>query len=125
MLAGLAAWSVVPPYLGPLLGLELDVPSSVEVVDHVVPGLAAFAAALLARSEVRRGELDSARVLAALGVCVLGGLFQTVSHTSLVFDAGGPLAPVAAVLLHASPGPLLLGLSLLLLLRAPSDEREP
>jgi hypothetical protein len=116
-LCALALWSIVPPYLGPAVGLELDVAASVEVVDHVVPGLAAAAAALLALERARRGETDSPRVLAALGVGVLAGLFQTVSHITLVLEAGEPQAPVGAVVLHATPGPLLLGLSLWLLLK--------
>ena len=116
-LAAIAAWSIVPPYLGPLIGLELDVSSTVEVVDHVIPGLCAVAAALLAREQARRGDTDSVRALAALGVCALAGLFQVVSHATLVLNAGGEQQPVDAVALHASPGPVLLGLSLWLLLR--------
>jgi len=116
-LAALAAWSIVPPYLGPVIGLELDVASTVEVVDHVLPGLSAIAGAYIALVEVRRGETESFRALAALGVCALAGLFQTVSHATLVFDAGGPQTPVDSVILHATPGPLLLALSLWLLVR--------
>lgn len=121
-LAALALWSIVPPYLGPLVGLELDVPSTVEIVDHVVPGACAAAAACIALSYVRRGLTDSIPMLAALGVCVLAGLFQTVSHLTLVLDAGGPLQPVDAVVLHATPGPALLALSLWLLLRSPPQD---
>lgn len=121
-LAAVAAWSIVPPYLGPLVGLELDVASSVEVVDHVLPGVAAIAAALIALSEVRRGQTESMRALAALGVCTLAGLFETVTHFTLVLDAGGPQQPVASVILHATPGPVLLGLSLWLLLRPPGAD---
>jgi hypothetical protein len=118
-LAALALWSIVPPYLGPLVGLELDVAATVEVVDHVVPGLSAAAAACIALWYVRRGLTDSVPMLAAVGVCVLAALFQTVSHLTLVLDAGGPLQPVGAVVLHATPGPALLALSLWLLLRPP------
>ena len=121
-LAALAAWSVLPPYLGPPLGLELDVSSTVEVVDHVIPGLCAIAAALIARYDVLHGQSESIRALAALGVCVLAGLFQTVSHFTLVLGAGEPQQPVDSVVLHATPGPVLLGLSLWLLLRpTPQD----
>ena len=111
-----AAWSMVPPYLGPLVGLELDVPSRLEIIDHIVPGLCAVASASFALSFARRGEFDSIRALAALGVCALAGLFQTVSHATLVLDAGGPLQPVGSVVLHATVGPVLLGLSVWLLL---------
>ena len=122
VLAAVAAWSIVPPYLGPVIGLELDVASTVEIVDHVVPGLCAVAAALIALADTRHGLTDNVRSLAALGVCALAGLFQTVSHFTLVLHAGEPQAPVAAVALHASPGPVLLVLSLWLLLHpAPGD----
>ena len=121
-LAAVAAWSIVPPYLGPVVGLELDVEATVEVVDHVIPGVCAIAGALLALGHARRRDTDSFRALAALGVCVLAGLFQTVSHATLVFNAGDPGHPVGSVVLHATPGPVLLALSLWLLLRAdPQD----
>ena len=113
----LAAVSILPPYLGPLIGLDLDVSSTVEVVDHVLPGLCAIAGDYIALVEVRRGETDSFRALAALGVCALAGLFQTVTHVTLVFNAGEPQTPVDSVILHATLGPLLLALSLWLLVR--------
>lgn len=122
-LAALAIWSIVPPYLGPLVGLDLDVASSVEVVDHVLPGVIACAGALIARAEVRAGAADGIRGLVALGACALAGLFQTVTHVPLVLDAGGPLQPVDAVVLHATPGPALLLLSLWLLLAPPGAKR--
>lgn len=122
-LAAVAIWSIVPPYLGPLVGLELDVEASVEVVDHVLPGVIACAGALIALAEVRAGAADSTRALVALGACTLAGLFQTVTHAPLVLDAGGPLTPIDSVLLHASPGPALLVLSLWLLLAPPGTRR--
>lgn len=121
-LAAVAAWSIVPPYLGPLVGFELEVESTVEIVDHVIPGVSAIAGALLALGHARRGDTDSFRALAALGVCALAGLFQTVTHATLVFDAGAPGHPVDSVVLHATPGPVLLALSLWLLLR--TDPRD-
>jgi hypothetical protein len=121
-LAVLAAWSIVPPYLGPVVGLELDVSSTVEVVDHVIPGLCAVAAACIALFDARHGQTDSVRALAALGVCVLAGLFQAVSHATLVLNAGGPQQPVGAVVLHATPGPALLLFALWLLLRSQPED---
>lgn len=121
VLAALAAWSIVPPYLGPPLGLELAVSSTTEVVDHVLPGAVAIAGALLARAYARRGEPEAMGAMAGLAACVLAGLFQTVSHLPLVLDAGGPLQPVGAVALHSTPGPALLALSLWLLLRPPPE----
>ena len=123
-LIALAAYSILPPYLGPLLGLKLDVAASVEVIDHVIPGVLAIAAGLLALSFARRGETDSIRALSALGVCALCALMQTVSHIPLVLAAGEPQAPVGSVILHSSPGPVLLALSVWLLLRpSPGDAK--
>ena len=116
-LAALAAWSIAPPYAGPLVGLELDVDASLEFVDHVVPGILAAAGAMLALRFARRGEGDSTAALVAVAVCALSGLFETVTHVPLVLDAGGEQQPVGAVILHSSPGPVLLVLALVLLLR--------
>jgi hypothetical protein len=113
-------WSILPPYVGPSLGLGLDVSTSVETADHLIPGLVAAGAATAALLLVRRGQSDSLAAFALLAVCALAGLFETVSHVPLVRDAGGPLEPVGAVILHASPGPVLLALSLWLLLRPPA-----
>ena len=121
-LAGVALWSMVPPYLGPLIGLELDVDASLEVVDHIVPGVSAFAGALIALGEARLGRTDSVRYLVALSVGVLAGLFQCVTHFPLVLDAGGPLQPVDSVVLHSTPGPVLMLLALFLLLRPPAAD---
>lgn len=123
LLIAVAVWSILPPYAGPLLGLELDVSASIEVIDHVVPGLLAVTAAGGALVLARRGRSDSLLAFAALAVCALAGLFQTVTHITLVRDAGDPLQPVGAVVLHASPGPVLLALSLWLLLRPLPSER--
>lgn len=117
LLALVAVWSILPPYLGPSLGLRLDVSRTVEAVDHLIPGLLAVCGAGCALLFARRGATDSVAAFAGLAVCALAGLFQTVSHIALVSHAGEPLQPVDAVIWHAAPGPVLLGLSLWLLLR--------
>jgi len=117
-----AIWSILPPYIGPWLGLELDVSSTVETVDHLIPGVLATCAAGYALVLVRRGQAESLAAFAMLAACALAALFQTVTHVTLVRDAGGPLQPVGAVVLHASPGPVLLALALWLLLRPPADQ---
>ena len=119
VLIAVAAWSILPPYVGPSLGLELDVSATVETVDHLIPGLLAVCGATAALVLSRRGRPDSLLAFAGLATCALAGLFQTVTHFTLVLNAGGPLQPVGAVVLHASPGPVLLALSLWLLLRPP------
>ena len=122
-LLAIAVWAMLPPYIGPLVGLTLDVPAATEVVDHIVAGVVALAGGLLALSFARRGETDSLRLLAALGVCALAALFGFVTHVPLVLDAGGPLQPVDTVILHSTPSPVLLAMSLWLLLRPLPDER--
>ena len=121
ILLALALWSILPPYLGPLVGLELDVSATVEVVDHVLPGALAAVAAGVALVLAGRGQGDSLASFVAFSACALAALFQTMTHIPLVRDAGGPLQPVDAVILHASPGPVLLLFSLWLLLRAPAQ----
>jgi hypothetical protein len=121
LLVALGAWSIAPPYLGPELGLELDVSSSVEFVDHVVPGVVVIVFGSLALLLARAGAADSLAAMAATGVCLLAGLWSTVSHIPLWADAGGDETPWGAVLLHATAGPAIALLALWLLLGA--DER--
>ncbi len=118
-LVAVGIWSILPPYVGPSLGLELDVTKKIEAIDHLLPGVLAVCGASAALLLARRGRADSVVAFAALAVCALAGLFQTVSHITLVLHAGGPLQPVDAVVLHATPGPVLLALSLWLLLAPP------
>ncbi len=119
VLALLGALSILPPYLGPAVGLNLDVPANVEVVDHVVPGvaiaLAAAAAALLARRGVE--EERSLMSQALTGWCFLGGLWQAATHFPLVLEGGQAQAPWAAVALHSTAGPLIAAFALWLTFR--------
>ncbi|HET8953543.1 MAG TPA: hypothetical protein VFN44_23675 [Solirubrobacteraceae bacterium] len=115
-LALVSAWSMVPPFL-----TEIDVARSVEVVDHVIPGLIALGASLVALAAARRGEPESARALVAIGVCTVASLWEVGTHLTLILDAGESGRPVGAVLLHASPGFVMLGLSGWLLLAPPGS----
>lgn len=121
-LLAVGVWTILPPYVGPLVGLDLDVSSTVEAIDHLLPGLLTILAAGAALALERRRRSDSVPAFAALAVCALAGLFQTVTHVPLVGDAGSPLAPVGSVVLHSTPGPVLLALSLWLLLRPLPDD---
>jgi hypothetical protein len=121
-LVAVAAWSILPPYIGPSLGLELDVTKKIEAIDHLIPGLLAVIGASTALVFARQGRFDGVPAFAGLAICALAGLFQTVSHVSLVLHAGGQLQPVDSVALHATPGPVLLVLALWLLLAPPLSE---
>lgn len=121
VLALLGIWSILPPYLGPLLGLELNVDADLEVVDHVVPGVVVAACAGAAALLVRRGAAaDGAAVLALTGLSFLAGLWQVTTHVPLVLDAGGIETPWDSVLLHSTPGPVMLAVALWLTLRTSS-----
>lgn len=124
----IGALSILPPYVGPPLGLELDVADDVEVVDHVVPGGVVVVCAALAAVVARRGRDERlgapglALALALPGLCFLAGLWQVATHVPLVADAGEPQAPWGGVLLHAAAGPVILVLALWLTLRASEPE---
>lgn len=87
-LAAIAAWTVVVPYLGMALGLTVDVPAIVEVVDHVIPGAVTFGAALYLASLARRHALrETGAALLAAGVCLLAGFWVLATHVPLIGDA--------------------------------------
>ena len=123
-LAVLGALSILPPYLGPVLGLELDVAAKVEVVDHVMTGVVVAVCGLLAALLASRDEevAYGAPLLALTGLCFLAGLWQTATHFPLVLDGGEPGSPWAAVLLHSTAGPVMVVLALWLTLRTPTDD---
>ncbi len=126
LLGTLGVVSMLPPYLGPPLGLELDVADNVEVVDHIVAGgtvaICSFVAALL----LGKGRIaaESPVLMGAVALAVLGAVWQTTSHVPLVLDGGGPLTPWGTVLFHSVPGPLVTALALALLWRVLSEDPE-
>lgn len=111
---------MLPPYLGPPLGLELDVGSDIEVVDHVLPGAVAALCAGLAALRSRRGGTvpGGALSLALPSGAFLAGLWQTATHAPLLAEAGTIQAPWGAVLLHATAGPVIALLALWLTVQA-------
>ncbi len=111
---------MLPPYLGPPLGLELDVGSDIEVVDHVLPGAVAALCAVMAALRSRRGGTvpGGALSLALPSSAFLAGLWQTATHAPLLAEAGTIQAPWGAVLLHATAGPVIALLALWLTVQA-------
>jgi hypothetical protein len=113
VLAALAAWAVVVPWFARAVGAELDVPTRLEVIDHVVPGAIVLAScAFLAAAPA--GELAR---LAALGVAALAGFWITATHAVLLPEAIDGISPWPAALLHLSAGAPVTVLALWLLLR--------
>lgn len=112
----LGAVSILPPFVGPAVGLELDVSSTVEVVDHVIPGLTVIAFSVISLLLLRGGrDGDSLPLLFAVSLCMLAGLWETGSHAPLLLEAGEPEAPWGTVLMHSLLGPAILVLSIALL----------
>ena len=126
VLGVLGAMSITPPYVGPPLGLELDVASNVELVDHVVAGGTVVVFSLLAAWLLRRGQItaDSPVAMGAIAIAVLGAVWQTTSHVPLLLDGGGPLTPWDTVLLHFLPGPIVTLVALALLWRVLAEDPE-
>jgi hypothetical protein len=106
VLIALGAWAIVPPYLGPPLGLELDVAASTEVVDHVVPGVAVIVAGLVVLVYVRsgRGGLADLVPMAALGLAFLAGFWITATHVPLIGEAARGESPWDAAVWHNTAG---------------------
>ena len=116
-----ATWAIAVPWLASAAGLDLDVSTRLEVIDHVLPGiLALVCAASLTRSAGRssRELLD----LAAAAVAFLAGLWITTTHGSLLGDAGSEAVPWGAAVLHLSAGPPVIALGGWLLLRPPRPD---
>lgn len=126
VLGALGVLSMLPPYVGPPMGLELEVASNVEVVDHLVAGgtvviSASIAAWLLWK---RRITTESPVLMGAVALAVLGAVWQTTSHVPLVLDGGGPDTPWGTVLFHSVLGPVVAVLALVLLWRVLSEEEQ-
>ena len=123
-LALLGAWAIAVPYIGPELGLRLDVASKVEFVDHVIPGIAAILSALLLFwVRASGGDASSVQWLVAAGAAFLAGVWMVSTHAPLVEDAARGAADWGPTILHNSPGLPLALLSLWLLFEA--LRREP
>ena len=111
-LAIVAGVSVLPPFIGPAIGAELDVSDDLEIVDHLVPGVIAVLGAIYALHLQRSGRGAGTLALAGVALAALGGLWEVATHLSLVLDAGEAGKPAGTVALHAAPGFALTGLSL-------------
>lgn len=92
----LAVWAMLPPYFGPALPLD----PTVEVVDHVVPGVVVLAVSLAALALSRR----EAAMFAAGLLVTLAGFWMTVTHVPLVAQAARGEVPWGTATWHSVPG---------------------
>ncbi|MFN2389812.1 MAG: hypothetical protein ABR575_09450 [Actinomycetota bacterium] len=93
----LGLWSVAAPYAGRALGFEVNTRPSVEVVDHVVPGIVVIAIAV---GVLLTGGLALAAALAA----VLAGFWMTATHVPLLVQANEGGVAMSTALWHTVPG---------------------
>ena len=122
VLAAIGAWTVVVPYVGNALGLDVNVRAIVEIVDHVIPGLLVLAAALVLRRLAARGRLAGApRALIAAGVAFLAGFWVFATHVPLLADATRSDLPWDAAIWHSIAGLPVAGLACWFVVRSIPD----
>ena len=101
-LVGLAVgtWAVLAPYVGP----ELATDPQVEVVDHVVPGVAVLALATAGLTIGRKAPRGATFLLASGLAVVLAGIWMVATHVPLVDQATRDEAGWLPVVHHSLPG---------------------
>lgn len=116
-LAALGAWTVVVPYLGRAIGLDLNVAPRVEVVDHVLPGtLIAAIGVYLAFGPYSKAASGWSRLVGG-GLSFLAGFWVLATHVPLLSQAAEGKAPWGATLWHASTAIPLVALSFWIVFR--------
>jgi hypothetical protein len=122
VLAAIGAWTIVVPYLGRALGLDVNVAARVEIVDHVVPGLFVVAAAVYVRRLALRGRLaGQPAALFAAGVAFLAGFWVFATHVPLLADASRSDLSWEAAIWHSITGVPVVGLACWFVLRSIPD----
>jgi hypothetical protein len=122
LLAALAAWTIAVPFLGRAIGLVVDVATRVEIVDHVVPGALATAAALYLNRVARRGPLAAERLaLLAAGVALLAGFWVLATHAPLLVDAADSEQSWSAAIWHSATALPIVVLAFVCVLRSTDD----
>jgi hypothetical protein len=116
VLGALAAWAIAVPWIGRALGLELDVPTRLEVIDHVVPGAVVFGSCTALSHPAAAGSPGSSSWLGVAAIACLSGVWITATHAVLLPEAIDGVSPWGAALLHLSAGPPIAILALWLLL---------
>lgn len=103
-------WAIVPPYI--VRFGELDVRSSVEFVDHAIPGAVVMFVAFLGYVQLRSTDPSQTQLLVGGGVIALAGFWMLSTHVGLIAEARQGDVPAGAVAWHGLPGlaVLLLGL---------------
>ena len=102
-------WAVAPNFTGP--GLVLQDPS-VEVIDHVVPGLIVVAASIVALVVAWSAARPWPTLFLSGGVVTAAGLWMVATHVPLLLQAVQGSAPWSGALYHLAPSAAVLWLGL-------------
>ena len=102
-------WAVAPNFTGP--GLVLQDPS-VEVIDHVVPGLLVVAVSIAALIVAWSSARPWSVVFLSGGVVATAGLWMVATHVPVLLQAIRGEAPWGATLYHLAPSAAVLWLGL-------------
>lgn len=122
LLAAIGAWTAVVPFIGNALGLDVNVRTRVEIVDHTIPGLIVVAAALYLRTLAgRRALAGESPALFAAGVCFLAGFWVFATHVPLVNDAANSRLPWDAAIWHSIAALPVVALAVWFVLRSIPD----
>lgn len=89
----------VAPWIAKAAGLPLPVSTSLEIVDHVVPGIVVVGASALLLS----GRLPAFAALIATLAAALAGLWMTATHVPLLWQARTVLVDWPTALTHSVP----------------------
>ncbi|MEA2704870.1 MAG: hypothetical protein QOD63_2815 [Actinomycetota bacterium] len=115
-------WAVAPNFTGP--GLVLQDPS-VEVIDHVFPGLVVVAVSILALVVAWTTARPGPRLFLSGAVVVTAGLWMVATHVPLLLQAVQGAAPWSAALYHLAPSVAALWLGVAWTARYWSDWLDP
>lgn len=110
-IAGLfvAVWASLPKWSGP----KLNVASSTEVADHVIPAIVILLASLVAIAAGRRAKGPGGTRFLAGMLVLLAGLWMMATHFPLLAEARRGDAPWPATIYHTSAALAVFGLGLL------------
>lgn len=122
LLIGIGAWTMVVPYLGSALGMDVNVAAIVEVVDHVIPGAIVVAAGICLHRLARRRPLAGERfALLAAGIVFLAGFWVLATHLPLLQDAADERTTWEAAIWHSIAALPIVGLAGWFVLRSIPD----
>lgn len=105
---GVAVWAALPKFVSPPLNTD----PTVELADHVIPGIVVAVASLWGVVTSRNPKLSAGPFFAAM-VVLLAGLWMMATHMPLVAQAFRGDAPWAGTIYHTASAMATFGLGLL------------